>query len=88
MHGYIDLAALGKVLLASLLAGVGLVTVFGVGLVGVARWEGRVVDGHADGLSVQGVEPKGSPAWLVVAAVCFAVVLAGIGVGVWSITVE
>lgn len=80
MDTYIDLAALGKVLLASLLAGVGLVAVFGVGLVGLSEHQGRMQDGrHSGGRG-------GSPAWLAVAGLCFLVVLAGVALGIYEIT--
>lgn len=79
MDKYIDLAALGKVLLVSLVAGVGLVSLFGVGLVGVSEYRGRMESGpHSGG-------GGGSPAWLVVAGLSFAVVVLGAALGVYTI---
>lgn len=79
MDKYIDLAALGKVLLASLIAGVGLVAVFGVGLVGLSRHEGAMQDGvHSGGRG-------GSPAGLALAGACLLVVVAGVALGLYSI---
>ena len=69
MNTYVDLAALGKVLLVSLVAGVGLVSLFGVGLVGLA--EHRQV--------------QGGPAWLVLAGVSFTVVVLGAALGVCTV---
>ncbi len=79
MDKYINLAALGRVLLASLVAGVGLVSMFGLGLVGLSEHRGQMQEGsHAGGRG-------GSPAWLAVAGVCFLVVLLGIALGIYEI---
>ena len=80
MSDWIDLAALGKILLASLVAGAGLTLVFSVGLVGVSEHAGRM----RRGLRAPGA--TGSSAWLVLAGVCFAVVVAGVLVGLWAMT--
>jgi hypothetical protein len=81
MDTYIDLAALGKVLLVSLVAGVGLVSLFGVGLVGLSEYRGRRESGPHSG----GGSAGGGPAWLVVAGVSFAVVVLGAALGVFTI---
>lgn len=79
MHEYIDLAALGRVLLASLVGGVGLVSVFGLGLVGLSAHRGQVQEGsHAGG-------PAGGPGWLALSGLCFLVVVGGIALGLWTI---
>jgi hypothetical protein len=74
VDSYIDLSALGQVLLASLLIGAGLVAVFSVGLVGLSAYEGAA-----------GRRRTAAPLGLAVAGVCFAVVLGGVGLGLWSI---
>jgi hypothetical protein len=68
MDKYVDVSALGQVLLASLIGGVGLVVLFAVGLRGLASAQ---EDGRSAGYAVAG----GS----------FAVVLAGIGLGLYAI---
>ena len=79
MDRYVDLAALGKVLLVSLVAGVGLVSLFGLGLLAVSEHQGQLAAGpHSGGR-------RGGPGWLVVAGLCFAVVLLGAGLGVLTI---
>jgi hypothetical protein len=78
MDEWIDLAALGRVLLASLLGGAGLVAVFSLGLVGLSEHEGRLRSGsHAGGRG-------GSPVGLAVAGGCFVVVIAGVALGLWT----
>ncbi len=80
MSDYIDLSALGQVLAASLLLGAGLVAVFAVGLVGLSMHEGTMASGeHSD------VTHQGSPAGLAVAAICFTIVVGGVGLGLWTI---
>lgn len=78
MDKYVDLGSLGAGLLWSVLAGAGLVAVFSFGLVGLSRHEGELVSGeHAR-------RGASDTAGLVIAIVCFAVVLAGVGAGVWA----
>ena len=77
MKDYIDFSALGQVLLASVLIGAGLVAVFSVGLVGLSAYEGQLVEGTTS--------RKGTPLGLAVAVVCFAVVLGGVALGLWTI---
>ena len=75
MKDYVDVEALGQVLLVSLLGGVGLVAAFSLGLVGISAANDRRV---APGL--------GRPAALALAGTCFAVVLLGVGLGLWTLT--
>ena len=75
MSDYIDFGALWQVLVASVLVGAGLVAVFSVGLVGLSAYEGELAGG------VQTRRPLG----LVVAGVCFAVVIGGVALGLWTI---
>lgn len=78
MDTYIDLAALGKVLIASLIAGVGLVSLFGVGLVGLSEHRGQMSTGSNAGR-------HGGALWLLLAGLCFAVVLLGAALGISTI---
>jgi hypothetical protein len=68
MDKYIDASALGQVLLASIIGGVGLVALFALGLRGLAAAQD---DGQTSGYVVAG----GS----------FAIVLAGIGLGIYAL---
>ena len=68
MDKYIDASALGQVLLASIVGGVGLVALFALGLRGLSAAQ---EDGRSSGYVVAG----GS----------FAVVLAGIALGLYAI---
>jgi hypothetical protein len=68
MDTYIDASALGQVLLASIIGGVGLVALFALGLRGLSAAQ---EDGRSSGYVVAG----GS----------FAVVLAGIALGLYAI---
>jgi hypothetical protein len=71
---YIDVGALVKILLIALVAGAGLTAVFSFGVAGLSRG------------GFGATEERGSvarnPAALVLAVLCFLVVLAGIGYGI------
>lgn len=76
----IDAASLFKVLIASLLGGAGLVTIFALGLTGVSAYLGGTDGGSVGGGAVTaGRKSVG----LAVAAICFAVVVAGVAFGIW-----
>ncbi len=92
MNDWIDLAALGKILLGGLICGAGLPAVFALGLralhmgapapVGVPSTGGTTtatVDTGSDRLV------GGSPLGIAIAVVCFAIVLAAIGWGIYLI---
>jgi hypothetical protein len=78
MSSWIDLAALGKIVAAAVLFGAGLPALFGVGLraLGGPRPGGRGPASAA--VSVR-------PAALAVAVLCFAVVAAAVGYGIYLI---
>ncbi|MFI7587255.1 hypothetical protein ACIB24_09295 [Spongisporangium articulatum] len=80
MSDYIDFDALGQVLLASLIAGVGLVVVFALGMVGLAGW----TTSRAEGVQVTTSGARRG-ASLAVAVLCFAVVVGGVLAGVGTI---
>jgi hypothetical protein len=90
MNSWIDLHALWKIVVVGLLAGAGLPVLFGVGLralnsgpnTGGPRTEtAQAADDTVSSDAVYG----GNPAGLVIAILCFAVVLAAIGWGINSI---
>ena len=68
MDKYIDGAALGQVLLASVIGGVGLVALFALGLRGLSS-----------------AQENGQTSGYLVAGGSFAIVLAGIGLGLYVI---
>jgi hypothetical protein len=77
---WINWTAIGKIVVVGLLAGAGLPALFAVGLVALDRRPGGA-EAAPDDAKVYG----GSPVWLTVSVVCFAVVLAGIGWGIYEI---
>ncbi len=83
MSDYIDLHALWQVVLVGILLGAGLPALFAVGL------RARSMPGGGRTTATAGADSEhvygGNPAGLAVAAVCFAVVLAAIGYGVYLI---
>jgi hypothetical protein len=68
MDKYVDVAALGQVLLASVVGGIGLVVLFAIGLRGLSS-----------------AQEGGRSAGYVVAGGSFAIVLAGIVLGLYAI---
>ncbi|MFI7587257.1 hypothetical protein ACIB24_09305 [Spongisporangium articulatum] len=81
MSDYIDFDALGQALLFSLVAGVGLVVFFALGMVGWSLYEGRVDDvGPGETVTV-----ASKPAGLALSVVSFAVVLSGVAIGIFAI---
>jgi hypothetical protein len=77
---WIDGSALWQIVLLGLVAGAGLPALFAVGLRAMAL-PGRSGGAQASGDQVVG----GSKVGLAVAVVCFAIVLAAIGWGIWAI---
>jgi hypothetical protein len=77
MDSWIDLTALGKILIVGLLAGAGLPALFAVGL--------RFLTVPEGGSATRELKRAGNPAGLVLAGLCFAVVLAGIAYGIYLI---
>lgn len=75
---WINLSALWKIMVFGLLAGAGLPALFTVGLVSLSREPGGKAGGGLVGGSVAG---------LAVAALCFLVILAAVGWGVYQIYV-
>ena len=96
MSDYIDLSALGQVLLASVLAGAGLVACFALGIVGWSVWEPRDAgDGAAQvpgqgrragtGSTAGAAGTGARVAGLALAVGCFTIVVAGVAFGLFSV---
>jgi hypothetical protein len=81
MNSWIDLHALWKIVVIGLLAGAGLPALFAVGLRALSAGPHPVAVAGVDNDRVYG----GSVLGLLVAVLCFAVVLAAIGLGIYSI---
>ncbi|EIV93794.1 hypothetical protein [Frankia sp. QA3] len=83
MDSWIDLDALWKIVVIGLLAGAGLPALFAIGLraVSLPGRDGGPPAAEAGGDRIIGTNPLGIAA----GAVCFAVVLAGIGWGIYSV---
>ncbi len=80
MNSWIDLDALWKIVVVGLLAGAGLPALFAVGLRAISLpGGGRATAGTED--RIIGTNPVGIAA----GALCFAIVLAGIGWGIYSV---
>jgi hypothetical protein len=79
---YIDVGALVKILLIALVAGAGLTAVFSFGVAGLSRGLPRVGSRGGSGAGEGRGDAARNPAALVVAVLCFLVVLAGIGYGI------
>ncbi|HEY3925539.1 MAG TPA: hypothetical protein VGL75_13335 [Acidothermaceae bacterium] len=80
MNSWINLSALWRIIVVGLLAGAGLPAIFAFGLRALASGSGAAAVG-TDQDRVVG----GSRTGMTIAALCFAVVLAGIGYGIYFI---
>ena len=84
MNTWINLNALWKIVVIGLLAGAGLPALFAVGLRALAP--GGATVASADGTTgAPGAAARSGLLGTVIAALCFAVVLAAIGWGIYSI---
>ncbi|HEY7145075.1 MAG TPA: hypothetical protein VH637_12595 [Streptosporangiaceae bacterium] len=81
MSSWIDLHALWQILVVGLLAGAGLPAVFAVGLRALSMPGRRARPAGPDSDHIYG----GNPAGAAVAGLCFALVLAAIGYGIYLI---
>jgi hypothetical protein len=81
MSSWIDLHAIWRIVVVGLLAGAGLPALFALGLRALSAGPRTATVNGADDDRVYGGHPLG----LIVAALCFAVVLAAIGLGIYSI---
>ena len=80
MNSWINFSALWKILVFGLIAGAGLPSLFAIGMVSLARGPKTQTAG-ADSDAVVG----GSQVGAVIAVICFLVVLAAIGWGIYEI---
>jgi hypothetical protein len=83
---WVNLSALWQIVLLALLAGAGLPALFAIGLRGLAMGgskSGGPATAAADGESAQVI--SGNPVGMIAAGLCFLVVLAAIGWGIWAI---
>jgi hypothetical protein len=81
MNSWINFSALWQIVVVGLLAGAGLPALFAVGLVALNAPASRAAPVGADSQQVVG----GSSAGMAIAGLCFAVVLAAIGYGIYLI---
>jgi hypothetical protein len=81
MSSWIDLHALWKIVVVGLLAGAGLPALFAVGLRALSAGSNNPQFASVDDERVYG----GSVPGLLAASLCFAVVLAAIGLGIYQI---
>jgi hypothetical protein len=81
MNSWINLHALWEIVVIGLIAGAGLPALFAVGLRALSLPGNRVQPAGADSDQIVG----GSPAGIAAAVLCFAVVLAAIGWGIYFI---
>jgi hypothetical protein len=80
MNTWVNLSALWKILVIGLLAGAGLPAIFAIGLRALSTRPRAAVVGSDDEQVV-----GGSPIGMGVAGICFAIVLAAIGWGIYVI---
>ena len=83
MNSWVDLNALWKIVVVGLICGAGLPALFAVGLQGADDGR-RGRPAETAGADTDKIV-TGSPAGIAVAGLCFAVVLAGIGWGIYII---
>jgi hypothetical protein len=84
MNSWIDLSALWKIVVFGLIAGAGLPALFAAGLFSLSRGP-RVQTAGADTDADADTLIGGSVLGMVIAAICFLIVLAAIGWGVYEI---
>jgi hypothetical protein len=80
MNSWINLTALWKIVVFGLVAGAGLPAIFAVGMVSLSRGPKTRTAG-ADSDAIVG----GNVAGMVIAALCFLIVLAAIGWGIYEV---
>ena len=81
MNSWINLSAIWKILVFGLIAGAGLPALFAAGLFSLSRGPRAARTAGADSDVLVG----GSVAGMVIAAICFLVVLAAIGWGIYEV---
>lgn len=81
MNDWVNLAALWRIVVVGLICGAGLPALFAVGLKALALAEGDTTTTSGGTAAAS----RGNPALLAAAGLCFAVVLAAIGWGIYLI---
>jgi hypothetical protein len=81
MDDWINLTALWQIVVLGILAGAGLPALFAIGLKALATPGSRVQTAGPDSDHVYG----GNPAGLAIASVCFLIVLAAVGWGIYAV---
>jgi hypothetical protein len=85
VNSWIDLKALWQIVVVGLLAGAGLPALFAAGLLALHMPGGnRAKTAGADGADSDAIV-GGNPVGMVIAALCFLIVLAAIGWGIYAI---
>jgi hypothetical protein len=87
MNSWINLTALWQIVVVGLIAGAGLPALFAIGMVALSQsGGGRVQTAGADGETTDSDSLIGGSApGMIAAAVCFLIVLAAIGWGIYAI---
>ena len=85
MSSWIDFTALGQIIVVGLLAGAGLPAIFAIGLRALSMGSHSAQTAGAGGGGDSEQIVGGSPAGIAIAAVCFVIVLAAIGYGIYLI---
>ncbi|HEV2638097.1 MAG TPA: hypothetical protein VGX23_23310 [Actinocrinis sp.] len=86
MNSWINLTALWKIVVIGLLAGAGLPALFALGLRALnPRGQGATVTAGGPAAEADGPVVTSGPLGVLLAAVCFLVILAAIGWGIYSI---
>jgi hypothetical protein len=88
VNSWINLSALWQIVVVGLLAGAGLPALFAVGLRALAMPGNRVQTAGAGGGTHAGADDRvygGNPMGLALGVLCFAIVLAAIGYGIYLI---
>ena len=86
MNSWINLTALWKIVVVGLLAGAGLPALFAIGLRALSPRAGAAVEtGAGAGVAGRDQAAGGGVLGIALASLCFAVVLAAIGWGIYSI---
>jgi amino acid transporter len=85
MSSWIDLSAIWKIVVFGLLAGAGLPALFAIGMTALSHGARSSPGAGSSGRSEGDVLVGGSAAGMVIAAICFLIVVAAIGWGIYEI---
>jgi hypothetical protein len=86
MSSWIDLSAIWKIVVFGLIAGAGIPALFAIGMTALSRpARARRATAGAGGPGTDDALIGGSPVGLLIAAICFLIVLAAIGWGIYEV---